>query len=96
MLLFHKIARLSARHLKHRHGLLTLLAPCTRPRVQNLQLEDLPTAQPIPPVGAPLSMPKTNTGAATTKHEGQAFTSESIAQLRQLDRSACVMCDTFR
>ena len=91
MLLFHKIARSSARLLKHRHGLLTLLAPCTRPRVQILQLEDLPTAQPIPPVGAPPSMPKTTQGLQRQKHEGQALTSESIAQLRQLDRAACVM-----
>ena len=30
------------------------------------------------------------------KHGGQQLTQESVAQLRQLDRAACVFCDTIR
>ena len=30
------------------------------------------------------------------KHGGQAFLQESVAQLRQLDRAACVFCGTIR
>ena len=89
--------------------------------VQNLQLADVPAAQPVrrseprhqrayrttasPPKSVP-TMCSVRRGPAclhrqfrqwmSEKHGGQTLTQESVAQLRRLDRAACVTCGTIR
>ena len=97
--------------------------------VRNLQLTDVPTAQPVPAVTAPRTIPNSReptqqrprhqrallhcaqcgadphayTGHTDGglmehmrhKHGSQTLTQESVAQLRQLDRAAFVICGSI-
>ena len=102
--------------------------------VQDLQRADVPAAQPVPVVGAPLMMPNTRRHTQQQSRHQRAFLQcaqcgadphaytghtdsglmghhgaqesetrrptqhiqESVAQLRQLDRAACVTCGTIQ
>ena len=74
--------------------------------VQNLQLADVPAAQPASPPKSVPTMCSVRRGPAclhrqfrqwmSEKHGGQTLTQVSVAQLRRLDRAACVTCGTIR